>query len=252
MVEQHLDIPTPDGTIDAILVRPDGTTPFPGVILLTDIFGNRPGNTDVASQIAKHGYVVLTPNIFFRTARPPVFDLESDFSDERTMAKLRALTSPLTPDVMERDGSAYVDFLAAQPGVRHSPMGVVGFCFAGQFAMRVAAARPDKIGAAASFHGGGLVNDTEHSPHLLLPRIKANLYFGHAENDRGMPAEAIEKLNGALHAWGGKYGSEVYTGAGHGWMMPDRAIYNPPQAQRGLDNLIALFDNALQHAPATA
>src|SRR6185312_9589571 len=87
VVEKHLDIPGPDGTIDAILVRPDGTTAFPGVILLTDIFGNRPGNTDVASQIAKHGYVVLTPNIFFRTARPPVFDLQADFSDEGTTTK---------------------------------------------------------------------------------------------------------------------------------------------------------------------
>ena len=101
-------------------------------------------------------------------------------------------------------------------------MGVVGYCFTGSMAMRTAAVRPDKIAAAASFHGGGLYTDAPTSPHLTLPRIKARLYFGHATKDQSMPAEAIEKFDAALASWGGKYVSEVYEGASHGWTAAGR------------------------------
>src|SRR4029077_18422167 len=104
-------------------------------------------------------------------------------------------------------------------------------CFAGQMALRAAAARPDRIAAAAAFHGGGLVTDTPTSPHLVLPRVKARLYFGHAVNDRSMPAEAIETLNAALEEWSGLYESDVYDGSLHGWTVPDSAVYNEPQAE---------------------
>jgi carboxymethylenebutenolidase len=131
-------------------------------------------------------------------------------------------------------------------------MGVVGFCFAGQFALRAAAARPDRIAAAASFHGGNLVRDTEESPHLVLPRVKANLYFGHAENDRSMPADAIEKLEAALRAWGGAYESEKYIGALHGWMIPGGKVYHPEHAERGFAKLMELLDATLRpSAPRT-
>lgn len=246
MIEQQVEIATPDGTIDALLVRPDTTEPLPAVINLTDGLGLRPAFADMSKRIAERGYVVLTPNIFYRTTKPPAFDFEPDFSSERTTNRFRELTGPLTPEAMARDGSAYVDFLAAQPLVSRGPMGVVGFCFAGQFALRIAAARPDRIGAAASFHGAGLVTDTDQSPHLLLPRVKAQLYFGHAENDRGMPAEAIAKLNNALQAWGGRYESETYDGARHGWMIPGGKVYAPEQAERGFAKLMELLDGTLR------
>ena len=124
-------------------------------------------------------------------------------------------------------------------------MGVVGFCFAGQFALRVAAARPDRIAAAASFHGGGLFKDSEQSPHLVLPRVKARLYFGHAENDQSMPADAITKFEDALREWGGSYESETYP-ARHGWMIPGREVHHPAEAARGFSKLIELFDNSLR------
>lgn len=245
MTTEKFEIVTPDGTADAELTRPDGNEKLPGVILLTDIYGLRPVVSEFASRIAEHGYVVLAPNIFYRTSRPPVFAAHLKFPNEDATSRMRELTAPITPDAMVRDGSAYVDFLAAQSGVSDGPMGVVGFCFSGQFALRMAAARADRIAAAASFHGGGLVTDTDHSPHLELPKVKAHLYFGHAENDRGMPAEAIAKLEEALKAWGGVYGNETYAGAGHGWMVADRPVYNPPQAERGFIKLIALLDAAL-------
>src|SRR6478672_10896077 len=220
MIEQTLEIPAADGVTEALLVRPESNDPLPAVINLTDGLGFRPAFADQSKRIAEHGYVVLTPNIFYRTTKPPVFPFEPDFTSEQTVKRFAELKAPLTPDAMARDGAAYVDFLAAQPRVSSGPMGVVGFCFAGQAALRVAAARPDRIGAAASFHGGGLFTDTPDSPHLVLPKVRAHLYFGHAENDQGMPAEAIAKLDEALEAWGGAYESETYGGARHGWMIP--------------------------------
>lgn len=247
MILQQVEIPTMDGTIGALLARPDTTEKLPGIIQLTDGLGLRQAHVDLSNRIAERGYVVLTPNIFYRTTKPPAFDFEPDFPSERAVNRFRELTGPLTPEAMMRDGSAYIDFLAAQPLVSRGPIGVVGFCFAGQFALRTAAARPDRIAAAASFHGGGLVTDTDQSPHLVLPRVKARLYFGHAVNDKGMPADAIEELDRALQAWGGKYENETYDGAVHGWMIADHSkVYNPEQAERGFSKLMALLDSTLR------
>jgi carboxymethylenebutenolidase len=246
MIEQQVEIPTADGKVDALLVRPDSDDPLAGVINLTDGLGFRPAFADQSKRIAELGYVVLTPNIFYRTAKPPVFDHEPDFRSERTINRFSELKAPLTPDAMARDGSEYVDFLAKHPWlVSSGPMGVVGFCFAGQFAVCVAAARPDRIGAVASFHGGGLFTDTARSPHLVLPRVKARLYFGHAEHDQSMPEESIEKLEWALQSWGGSYESETYP-ARHGWMIPGREVHNPKQAERGFAKLMELLDNTLR------
>jgi carboxymethylenebutenolidase len=251
VIAKQTDIPTADGTVDALLVRPDTAETLPGVINLTDGLGFRPAFADQSKRIAEHGYVVLTPNIFYRTTKPPVFPFEPDFTSEQTVKRFAELKAPLTSDAMARDASAYVDFLGVQPHVSRGPMGVVGFCFAGQVALRVAAARPDRIGAAASFHGGGLFTESDQSPHLVLPKLKARLYFGHAVNDRGMPPEAIAKLEEALKAWGGEYESETYEGALHGWMIPGGRVYHPVQSERGFAKLIELFDETLK-TPVTA
>jgi carboxymethylenebutenolidase len=251
MITQTVDIPTADGTVDALLVRPDTAETLPGVINLTDGLGFRPAFAEQSKRIAEHGFVVLTPNIFYRTTKPPVFPFEPDFTSEQTLKRFSELKAPLTADAMARDASTYVDFLSAQPGVSRGPMGVVGFCFAGQVALRAAAARPDRIGAAASFHGGGLFTDSDQSPHLVLPKVKARLYFGHAVNDRGMPPEAIAKLEEALGEWGGAYESETYEGALHGWMIPGGRVYHPVQSERGFEKLIELLDETLK-TPVTA
>jgi len=244
MPEEKVDIRTSDGVCDARLIRPDGDEHSPAVIVLTDIWAVRPPYVDLAKRIAEHGYVVLLPNIFYRSGRPPFFE-NFDFQDPRTKARAGELTAPLTPDAMERDGAAYVDFLASNPTVSNGPMGVVGFCYSGQFALRIAAARPDRIGAAASFHGGGLYKDEESSPHRSLPRVKAQLYFAHATNDNSMTAGQIEMFESALEKWGGDYGSETYN-ARHGWMIPGREMFDPENAERGFEKLIELFDSALK------
>jgi carboxymethylenebutenolidase len=125
-------------------------------------------------------------------------------------------------------------------------MGVVGYCYSGAIALRIAAARPDRIAAAASFHGGGLFTDTPASPHLVLPRVKAKLYFAHAIEDRSMPEDAIKKLDSALKAWGGEYESEIYDGAYHSWTVTDSPVYNQLQAERAFEKLTSLLAKTLR------
>ncbi len=246
MIEKAIEIRTTDGTADGVLYRAEGERRFPGVIHLTDIGGIRPSHREMAKRLAEKGYTVLMPNVFYRTTKPPVIDVKIGMGDPRTMQRFGELRAPLTPDAVERDATAYVNFLAARDGVSAGSIGVVGYCFTGSFAMRTAAATPGKVAAVASFHGGGLYTDEPTSPHLVLPRIKARLYFGHATNDRSMTKEAIEKFDRALAAWGGKYESEVYEGAFHGWTTSDAPVYNQPQAERAFEKLTQLFADTLK------
>ena len=246
MIEEEIEIPMHDGTADAVLYREEDVPHRPGVLHLTDIGGIRPANRGMARRLAAEGYTVLLPNVFYRTGRPPLFDFPRRMGDERTMKRFAELMGPLTPEAMERDAGDYVDFLAAQGSVSKGPMGVVGYCFTGAMALRAAAVRPGKIVAAASFHGGALYTDAPASPHRVLPRIKARLYFGHAVNDHSMPAAAIQKLNQALEAWGGRYESEVYEGSQHGWTVPDGQVFNQPQAERAFQKLRGLLADTLK------
>jgi carboxymethylenebutenolidase len=246
MVEDAIEIQTADGMADGFLYRAEDGRRLPGVLHLTDIGGIRPAKCDMARRLAEAGYTVLLPNVFYRTGRPPLFDFPRNMEEERTRKRFAELTSPLTPDAIERDASAYVDFLAGHAAVRPGALGVVGYCFTGALALRTAATRPDRVKAAASFHGGGLATDAPTSPHLVLPRVQARLYFGHAVEDRSMPAAAIEKLDQALAAWGGSYESEVYEGARHGWTVPDSPSYLHDQAERAFGKLRELLAATLQ------
>lgn len=235
----------PDGTADAVLCA--HPQPRPGVVHIPDIGGLRASQRQMARRLAEQGYTVLVPNLFYRLGRGAGLDFSANREDPHVQARMTTLRTHLSPEMMERDAAAYVDFLAAQPSVMaDSPMGVVGYCMSGAMAIRTAAVRPDRIGAAASFHGGGLFTDAPTSPHLALPRIKARLYFGHAVNDRSMPAEAIAQLDRALASWGGVYESEVYDDANHGWTVPDHPVYNHAQAERAFGKLTALFADTLQ------
>ena len=245
MKEDAIEIRTSDGSADGFLYSADGGERRPGVIHLTDIGGVRPSHRTMARQLAEKGYTVLLPNVFYRTGRPPMFDFVPKPGEPRTVKRFLELAAPLTPDAMESDGRAYIAFLSAQPAVRAGKLGIVGYCFTGSMAMRIAAVEPERLAAVASFHGGGLHLDTPTSPDLALPRIRAQLYFGHAVEDRSMPAESIAAFEQALRAWGGRYESEVYDGALRGWTVPDSPVYHAAQAQRAFDKLTALLSAAL-------
>lgn len=247
MIEQDLTIEMEDGTTEAVLFYPEDGHQLPGVLHLTDIGGIRPAHRDMARRLAGQGYAVLMPNLFYRNARPPVFVIPPGSSREVMMARVAELTQPLTPEASESDAGRYVGFLRSHRAVlADRGIGAVGYCFSGSFAMRCAAARPDDIVALASFHGGRLCTDNPNSPHLLLPRIKARLYFGHADQDPTMGAAAIERFDEALKQWGGRFESEIYAGASHGWTAAGSPVYNPDQAEHAFQKLTALFAATLQ------
>jgi carboxymethylenebutenolidase len=246
VAEQKITVPVSDGHAEAFVYSPEGGGKYPGVLFLTDIIGIRPENQGMAKRVAEHGYTVLMPNVFWRASKLPIFDFEPQMGEERTMKRFGELFGALSPDRMSSDAAVYLDFLATQPRVKPGKVGVVGYCFTGAMAMRAAAIRPDLVGAAASFHGGGLASDQPTSPHLLLPQIKARLYFGHAIEDRTMTPEAIARLDAALKAWGGTYESEVYDGSLHGWTVPGRDVYNEKQAERHYVKMFETFDAVLK------
>jgi len=243
MIEKHLEIAAADGTADAILVAPDSSK-HPGLLFYTDIFGIRLANQGMAQRIAEKGYAVLMPNVFYRYGKPP-FGANFKFGEPDSMKLLGALFASLTGAMMEQDAPHYVKALLDQPSVSGGKVAVVGYCFTGAMALRTAAVCPDEVAAAASFHGGQLVTAAPDSPHTRVPQVKGELYFGHAIEDQSMPPDAIETLDRMLKAWGGKYQSEVYDGAKHGWTVPGRDVYDEKQAERHYQKLFDLMQRAL-------
>src|SRR5438874_6381633 len=254
VVETNVEVKTPDGVCDAAFIHP-ATGSHPGVLIWPDAFGLRPAMRDIAKRIAGDGYSVLVPNPFYRLAKAPVIQDPASFSFQNPadMAKLQPLMASINaPGAAEKDASAYVAFLDAQPQVNKAKkMGTQGYCMGGPLVVRTAAALPDRIGAGASFHGGGLVTNTPASPHLLAPKIKARMYFGIASNDDMRPADAKDQLREAFAAAKVPAEIEVYPESLHGWCVPDMPaqpgmpIYNKPDAERAWTKLVALHKMAL-------
>jgi carboxymethylenebutenolidase len=240
--ETDLDVTTPDGVADSYFVHPSNGT-HPGVLIWPDAFGLRPAKRQMARRLAESGYSVLVVNQYYRTQRAPIVNT-TNFAEVRDT--LMPLMQALTADTQTRDAKAFVSFLDSQPAVdRGRKMGTMGYCMGGPFTMRTAAAVPDRIGAAASFHGGGLVTDAADSPHLLVSKIKAQYLFAIAANDDENQPEAKDVLRDTFAREGLKAEIEVYAGAIHGWCPPDSGVYNEPQAERAWSRLLVLFENAL-------
>jgi carboxymethylenebutenolidase len=244
-------VTTSAGVCDAALIHPQAGS-WPGVILFTDVFGLRPTMRDMARRLAADGYTVLVPNPFYRTAKPPGLSPDIDFNNPADRAKIDVLRAPLSSDAVMQDAAAYVKFLDAQSPVnRRAKMGAFGYCMGGPMTMQAAAANPERIGAGASFHGGGLVTDKPDSPHLLVPKMKAQFYFGIAMNDDQRQPEAKTQLGDAFKAAKLPAKIEVYDGCLHGWCVKDMPstpgkppIYNEPQAERAWNELVGLFKQA--------
>jgi len=240
--EADIDVTTPDGVADCYFVHPTSGT-HPGVLIWPDAFGLRPAKKQMGRRLAESGYSVLVVNQYYRTQRAPIVNT-TDFAAVRDT--LMPLMGSLNADTQTRDARAFIRFLDAQPAVDQSrKMGTMGYCMGGPFTMRTAAAVPDRVGAAASFHGGGLVTDQADSPHLLVPEIKAQYLFAIAENDDNNQPEAKDVLRDAFARAGLRAEIEVYAGAMHGWCPPDSTVYHEAQAERAWSRLLALFDSAL-------
>jgi len=253
LVETDVAIKTPDGVCDAAFIRPASGT-HPGVLVWPDAAGLRPALRDIGRRLAAEGYSVLVPNPFYRVAKAPVFETAStlDFQDAATRAKLTPLIASVNgPGAAARDAAACIAFLDAQPQVdKAKKLGTQGYCMGGALAVRTAAAVPARVGAAASFHGGGLVTDKPDSPHLLAPKIKARMYLGIASNDDERQPDAKTRLREAFAAAGVPADIEVYP-ARHGWCVPDMPsengapLYSKPEAERAWGALLALYKTAL-------
>jgi carboxymethylenebutenolidase len=245
MPSSTVDVTTPDGVANAYLARPDDQ-PHPGVLFLMDAFGLRPTIEELVDRVAADGYIVLAPNLFYRSGRSPVAQTP-DLSDPDRRASffgsLRTLMEELTPERLASDGGAYLDCLerAGAP----SPVAITGYCMGARVGWRIATAYPDRVAALAGFHAGGLVTDAPDSPHLSADRIQAELYFGFADQDPSMSAEQIGALERALDEAGARYRSEVYAGAGHGYTMADSPVFDEAARERHFRELRGLLAEAL-------
>jgi carboxymethylenebutenolidase len=254
VVEENVEITTPDGVADAAYIHPSSGS-HPGVLIWTDAFGLRPSFRAMARRLAADGYSVLVPNPFYRVERAPSFPDAStvSFSNPEDRARLGPLMGSITAaDAAERDASAYIPFLDAQPQVDTSKkIGTQGYCMGGPLIVRTAAAQADRIGAAASFHGGGLVTANPNSPHLLAPDIQARMYFGVAANDDAQQPEAKDVLRETFANAGVAAEIEVYSDSQHGWCVTDMpaqggtAIYNEVDADRAWGKLLEVYAAAL-------
>jgi len=254
VVEANVEVKTPDGVCDAAFIHPR-TGSHPGVLIWPDAFGLRPSMRDIGKRIAAEGYSVLVPNPFYRLAKAPVIQDPTSFSFQNPtdMAKLQPLMASINAaGAAEKDAAAYVAFLDAQSQVNKAKkIGTQGYCMGGPLVVRTAASLPDRIGAGASFHGGGLVTNAPTSPHLLAPKIKARMYFGIASNDDMRQPDAKDKLREAFAAAKVPAEIEVYPESLHGWCVPDmpmqngKPIYNTPDAERAWTKLVAMYKTAL-------
>jgi carboxymethylenebutenolidase len=243
--EEEVEITTPDGTADACFVHPAAGA-APGVLVWPDIFGLRAAFRQMGRRLAESGYSVLVVNPFYRTKHAPTAPENPDFNDPATRTALMALAGSLTPQTAVTDARAFVGWLEGQPSVhKHRKMGTTGYCMGGPFTMRTAAEFPARIGAAASFHGGGLVTDKPDSPHLLIPKMKAHFLIAIAENDDQRQPEVKNVLRAAFASARLPAEIEVYAGTKHGWCPPDSRVYNDAQAERAWSRQLVLFKEAL-------
>jgi carboxymethylenebutenolidase len=241
VTDGDVTVTTPDGSCDAYFVHPASGT-APGVLLWPDIFGRRPAMHQMAKRLAESGFSVLVVNPFYRSQKAPTAAKGAATPIQELMPLARALneTTNMT------DAKAFIAWLDQQPSVaKNKKVGTQGYCMGGPMAFRTSAAVPDRVGAVASFHGGGLVTDQPNSPHLQASRTKAQFLIAVAANDdQRAPAEK-DVLKETFAKANLPAEIEVYTGAAHGWCPPDSGVYNEPQAEKAWSRLLALYGKAL-------
>lgn len=254
LTETDVTIKTADGTCDAAFIHP-ANAPHAGVIIWPDAFGLRPAMREMARRLAGDGYSVLVPNPFYRVARAPLFETAANFNfgDPAQRSKLGPLMGSIGAEgAAEKDAAAFVAWLDTQKAVdRRRKIGTQGYCMGGALVMRTAAAVPERIGAGASFHGGGLATANPNSPHLLAPKIKARLLIAIAANDDKQQPDAKTKLKEAFDAAKVPAEVEVFP-AQHGWCVRDMPMqadgqptYDKAEAERAWSKLLALYKTAL-------
>lgn len=233
-------VTTPDGSCPVTLAIPDGQGPWPGVIMYPDAGGARAALRDMAERLAGLGYVVLVPDVYYRSGDWAPFSMKDVFNDKAERQRLFAMIGSVTPDAMESDARAFFDYLAARPEVSGETFGTTGYCMGGRTSLTVAGRVPERVAAAMSFHGGGLAADDPGSPHLLADKIRAAVYVGGAADDASFTEAQAETLDQALTAAGVEHTIEWYP-ALHGFAVPDNAPYDKAAAEKHWDAMKDFF-----------
>ena len=247
MPQRDVTIPTTDGTMDASLHTPDSGGPWPAVIMFPDAGGVRPTFHEMAQRLADLGYAVLLPNPFYRHGPFEPFDMKTAFADPDERARLMALVGSVTKDNATRDTEAMLDFLAEQPEVADTKVGTTGYCMGGGLALNAAGRFPDRVGAAASFHGGHIASTAPDSPHLLAGAMTAKVYVAGAENDGSFDDEQFQRLAAALSEADVDHELVTYP-ALHGFAVPDNPTHDEAAATRHWQALESLYGSALTPA----
>ena len=241
VTESDVTITTPDGSADAYFVRPSSGT-APGVLIWPDIFGLRPAFRQMARRLAESGYAVLVVNPFYRSQKAPT----AAQGAATPISEVRPLAQKLNETTHMTDAKAFVAWLDAQPSVAKDRLiGTQGYCMGGPMAFRTSAAAPERVGAVATFHGGGLVAEGPSSPHLQAAKSKAQFLVAIAANDDARSPGDKTTLKETFEKAGRPAEIEVYEGAAHGWCPPDSSVYNEPQAEKAWARLLALYKKAL-------
>jgi carboxymethylenebutenolidase len=246
VVEKDVNVPMASGVSDAALFYPEGKGPWPAVLVWTDILGLRPVFREMGRRLAAEGYVVLVPNPFYRSAKAPVVDGSFDFNKPEDRNKVMPMAAALTPDAGISDAKDYTTFLDMQSQTdKKKKMGVQGYCMGGPLTFRTAGTRADRIGAAATFHGGGLVTDKPDSPSAMISKMKAEVLCCVAANDDKTQPDAKDKLKEGFAAAHLKATVEVFDGCNHGWTVRGSAVYNEAGAERAWSEMSGLYKRAL-------
>src|SRR5215813_13887101 len=241
VTESEVTVTTPDGSADCYFVHPASGT-APAVLVWPDIFGLRPAFRQMGKRLAESGYSVLVVNPFYRAKKAPT----AEAGAATPIAQVRPLAQGLNETTQMTDAKAFIGWLDGQASVaKNRKVGTQGYCMGGPIAFRTAAAVPDRVGAVASFHGGGLVTNTPNSPHLQASKTKAQFLIAIASNDDSRSPTEKDVLKETFTKAGLPAEIEVYTNAAHGWCPPDSGVYNEPQAEKAWSRLIALYGKAL-------
>ena len=240
MVHHRETIRTRDGECPVHVFTPDGEGPWPAAILYMDAFAIRPTLVAMAARLAEAGHVVLLPDLFYRLG-----SYDAPVPAEMRPGDFQKIVAPMMASTDNRrgaeDSAALLNHLDGRGDVSGDRVGVVGYCMGGGIALTVAGAYPDRVAAAASFHGGDLATDAATSPHLSAPAMRAEIYVAGADHDGSYPPDMAARLGAALDAAGVRHRCEIYAGAGHGWTMRDLSVHDEAAAERAWAELLALF-----------
>ena len=247
MARTEVSIRTPDGQARAFAFTPSGKGPWPAVLFFMDAPAIRPALFEMCERLAGQGYYVLLPDMFWRIGPYEPINIAEAMSSEEARRKIFGkMMSSTDPERSMRDVEACLAWFDHQTDVEPGKVGCTGYCMGAAISLRAAGHFPEKIVAAAGFHGARLATDAPESPHLLAPKIKAKVYIAGADHDPGFPPEQADRLRAALNAAGVDNRVEIYPGALHGYAPPDMPVYNLEAAERHWRELFTLLDETLK------